>query len=672
MGGFPADRRAFRRHARAAGSAHYTYGKVLPARARRNLFPFPACPCAWRPGSDFGRFGLSLAGVLFTLAQRIFSRWFATIGWAPLVPGFATIVVSVLFLGGVQLICIGILGEYLGRIYRRGETPAAWVIGAGRRFGSGVPPCKMTRGPVASRAVSAAEPGVRSSAARAGPTRPVARTGGGWRGVRDRDSFPRSPRPACQARVRQARQLSDGRSRHHGGGVTGLTRVSGRQPAIGRCARGRERPGGCSRRFRSVARVSNTNYHPSSPRRRNPWLVGELNLESHLCFLPASMGVFRDAGSGNSTVQNRSPAVRSPVIPANCASPRPAYSSGSSPTGETGTRPGAGVVSPMPGAAGDRGNLAADAGDQVWAFGPARCRWVDRRAPLRQRLGSARGRRAGWVTSPAVSRCCSTPCSPGLRSLGVTIVCGARVGKLCPMPCDSGRFRTAGRRVAGAAISLAPSPPSISRRCSTAAPAWPTTCAGSSISAPSARPRPRCTLGRHLWLNVAIPDSPSAGVIEQPTSFRRALRGAPYCLLSPISKTATASPPMSREEIGAAMYPRPLERIYGRAGTRHIRDVTSPHSHRATVCDINFSRKSRAPARRSTISSCDNGAPYTPTNAAATISIRVAAEVLSRHGPRNRPGAARAELSPDRHGLTQWRPFATAASAKHGRPPPRD
>ena len=35
----------------------------------------------------------------------------------PVVVGYTTTIVSILFLAGVQLVCIGILGEYLGRIY---------------------------------------------------------------------------------------------------------------------------------------------------------------------------------------------------------------------------------------------------------------------------------------------------------------------------------------------------------------------------------------------------------------------------------------------------------------------------------------------------------------------------------------------------------------------------
>lgn len=46
----------------------------------------------------------------------------------PVVPGYTTTIVSVIVLGGVQLICTGILGEYIGRIYDEVKARPLFLI----------------------------------------------------------------------------------------------------------------------------------------------------------------------------------------------------------------------------------------------------------------------------------------------------------------------------------------------------------------------------------------------------------------------------------------------------------------------------------------------------------------------------------------------------------------
>jgi dolichol-phosphate mannosyltransferase len=118
----------FERDARAAGEPQYTLRKSLRL-AMDGIFSFSAVPLALASHVGLWVSALALVGMLFTLAQRLFRPWFTSIGLEP-GPGFATIVISILFFGGVQLICLGILGEYLGRIYDEVKQRPVWVVSA--------------------------------------------------------------------------------------------------------------------------------------------------------------------------------------------------------------------------------------------------------------------------------------------------------------------------------------------------------------------------------------------------------------------------------------------------------------------------------------------------------------------------------------------------------------
>ena len=122
--GFEQTALPYERHARAAGEVKYTFRKLM-GLALDGIFSFSTKPL--RLAMWFGGIVSVVAflGAIFTLLQKIFEDWWPFTHLKP-VPGFATIVIATLFIGGVQLLCIGILGEYIGRIYEnvKGRPPS--------------------------------------------------------------------------------------------------------------------------------------------------------------------------------------------------------------------------------------------------------------------------------------------------------------------------------------------------------------------------------------------------------------------------------------------------------------------------------------------------------------------------------------------------------------------
>ena len=60
----------------------------------------------------------SLLGVLLAASALVFGAWtvIETFIYARSVPGYPSLVVGIMVIGGVQLIMIGIVGEYIGKI----------------------------------------------------------------------------------------------------------------------------------------------------------------------------------------------------------------------------------------------------------------------------------------------------------------------------------------------------------------------------------------------------------------------------------------------------------------------------------------------------------------------------------------------------------------------------
>lgn len=116
----------FDRGARSFGEPQYTFRKSLRL-ALDGIFSFSAVPLSVASHMGLWISVTAFIGAIFTFFQRIFPDFFAQFGMAP-GPGFTTIVISILFLGGIQLICLGVLGEYLGRIYDEVKGRPNWVI----------------------------------------------------------------------------------------------------------------------------------------------------------------------------------------------------------------------------------------------------------------------------------------------------------------------------------------------------------------------------------------------------------------------------------------------------------------------------------------------------------------------------------------------------------------
>jgi dolichol-phosphate mannosyltransferase len=99
----------FERDPRFAGEVKYTFRKSF-ALALNSLIAFSHVPL--RLSSYLGLFSafLSACMALLVLYWRLYQPHSS-------LTGLATILIAVFFFGSVQLISIGILGEYIGRIY---------------------------------------------------------------------------------------------------------------------------------------------------------------------------------------------------------------------------------------------------------------------------------------------------------------------------------------------------------------------------------------------------------------------------------------------------------------------------------------------------------------------------------------------------------------------------
>lgn len=117
--GFPQTAVRYRREARHAGETKYPFRKMLRF-ALDALTSFSFLPLRMATFLGFAASAFSFLYILIVLALKAVG-----ISWS----GYTSLMASILFLGGVQLIMIGVLGEYVARIFDEVKRRPLYLVG---------------------------------------------------------------------------------------------------------------------------------------------------------------------------------------------------------------------------------------------------------------------------------------------------------------------------------------------------------------------------------------------------------------------------------------------------------------------------------------------------------------------------------------------------------------
>jgi dolichol-phosphate mannosyltransferase len=110
----------YERGTRFKGKSGYSLTKYIKF-AFNAIFSF-----SYKPLHYVTAFGFLMSSISFLLGVRLIIL--KILNKVPDVPGWVSLMVAVLFIGGVQLISIGILGQYLARIFDEVKQRPKYII----------------------------------------------------------------------------------------------------------------------------------------------------------------------------------------------------------------------------------------------------------------------------------------------------------------------------------------------------------------------------------------------------------------------------------------------------------------------------------------------------------------------------------------------------------------
>ncbi len=107
------------RHSRFGGQTGYTYRKMIKF-ALDGITSFSDFPLKLASMMGFAVAGITFLVALYALYSRLVLKDY--------VPGWASLIICILFLGGVQLFCLGIVGEYVARISQEVKERPLYIV----------------------------------------------------------------------------------------------------------------------------------------------------------------------------------------------------------------------------------------------------------------------------------------------------------------------------------------------------------------------------------------------------------------------------------------------------------------------------------------------------------------------------------------------------------------
>ncbi len=120
--GFTQTAISYQRDARYAGETKYPLRKMLRFSLDA-ISSFSHLPLQMATYLGFLFSGVAFLAIPVVIALRIFGSY---------LPGFGSITIAILMLGGIQLIAIGLIGEYVGRIYDEVKRRPLYIVGERR------------------------------------------------------------------------------------------------------------------------------------------------------------------------------------------------------------------------------------------------------------------------------------------------------------------------------------------------------------------------------------------------------------------------------------------------------------------------------------------------------------------------------------------------------------